>query len=63
MSSGCSPVPISLIGRAEFFFDSDYDPAARRAIEFGQNQPADIDRLLELLRLENGILAGGRIEN
>ena len=49
--------------QAEFTIDGEYHAAFCRAIELGQDDATRVDRLLELGRLNECILAGGRIED
>lgn len=47
----------------QFLLNGEDDAAFRRAIEFSQNDPTDLHRLLEVLGLANRILSRGGIQN
>ena len=51
-----------LYRNAELFLNADDHAAFGRAVELGQNNAADVGRLLENARLLKTILAGGRVE-
>ena len=52
-----------LYRNAELFLNADDHAAFGRAVELGQNNAADVGRLLENARLLKTILAGGRVED
>ena len=62
-SSTVSPRPTSLIGMPERRLDGERDAALGRAVELGEHDAGEVDRLGELLRLHEPVLAGGGVEH
>ena len=62
-SSGPSPRPDELDGHAELALHRDDDAALGGAVELGQDDARDVDRLGEDLGLLQAVLARGGIED
>ena len=63
MSCGVSPRPDEFHGDIELIADGDDHAALGGAVEFGEDDAGDADGLAEILRLRDGVLAGGGIEH
>jgi len=62
-SSIFSPTPTSLTGHREFARQAKDHAAASRAVELGQHQTGQADRLVKQPQLGEGVLAGRRVED
>ena len=54
---------MNFTGKAELPLDAENGPALGRAVQLGQDDAGALDRLLEHLRLGDGVLAAGGIEH
>ena len=62
-SSSDSPIPISFTGIPSSEAIASATPPLADAVELGQHGAGDLDRLAELLRLADAVLAGGRVDH
>src|SRR6478735_5885604 len=60
---GALPHPDELHGDAELGLDGEHDAALGGAVELGEHHPGDVDRLRELARLGEAVLAGGGVQH